>query len=386
MLDVANIIAPLPESIAKGRSRSEIRLVAAMSGGVDSSVAAAALHHAGYDVVGVTLQLYDHGEAVENQKACCAGKDIYDAAAVARDCGFPHYIFNYQDVFKREVIEEFAESYVRGETPVPCIDCNQSVKFRDLMKAAKDLGADALVTGHYIRRAEGENGAELRRARDRSKDQSYFLYATTQEQLDYMYFPLGGMEKTEVRALADALALDIADKPESQDICFVPNGKYGDLVARLRPGALDSGPIMHVNGEKIGEHNGVIHYTVGQRRGLGIGWHEPLYVIKLDPANNCVVVGPESALDVHVFYIGMTNWLIETTRNRPIKCDVRHRSMHPGAPAQVTPLDEKTAKVEMLSPERAVTPGQACVFYEGDRVLGGGRILREEFSPKEAAA
>jgi len=371
-------LAPLPYALACGRKPADIRVVVAMSGGVDSSLVAAAMHGAGYDVVGVTLQLYDYGEATKRKGACCAGKDIRGAAAVARDCGFPHYVFNYQDVFKNEVIDVFAESYLRGETPIPCVDCNQTVKFRDLLKAAKDLGADALATGHYVRRADGAQGAEMRRGLDPAKDQSYFLYATTEEQLAFMHFPLGGLEKSQVRALAEKMGLSVADKPDSQDICFVPDGKYGELVAKLRPGALEPGPIMHVDGRAIGEHQGVIHYTIGQRRGLGIGWHEPLYVIRLDPANKTVIVGPESALDVSVFHIGAVNALDGRLRGgAPFECVMRHRSAHPGCDARVTPLPGGMARVEALAPERAVTPGQACVFYDGDRVLGGGRILRE---------
>ncbi|MET0155953.1 MAG: tRNA 2-thiouridine(34) synthase MnmA [Rickettsiales bacterium] len=388
MASLSSPLAPIPFALGQHRPPRDVRVVVAMSGGVDSSVVAAALHAQGYDVAGVTLQLYDAGEAAGRKGACCAGKDIYDAAEVARSRGFPHYVFNYQDVFRQEVIDAFADSYVRGETPVPCVECNKSVKFRDLWKAAKELGADALATGHYVRRVDGENGPELRRARDFSKDQSYFLYATTQEQLAFMHFPLGAMEKSDVRALALELGLSVADKPDSQDICFVPNGKYGELVAKLRPGALDPGPIRHVDGRVIGEHSGVIHYTVGQRRGLGIGWSEPLYVVGVDPALKTVTVGPEDALKTTVFFIGATNALDErlTRRNAAFACIARHRSTHAGCDAVVTPMGEGRARVEVKTPERAVTPGQACVLYDGDHVLGGGTILRSDALSLHASA
>lgn len=356
------------------KAPGESRIVVAMSGGVDSSVTAALLHRSGYEVIGVTLQLYDHGAALAKKGACCAGKDIYDAKQVAESCGFPHYVLDYESVFRQEVIDDFADSYLRGETPIPCVRCNQTVKFRDLLKVAKDLGADALATGHYIRRARGAAGAELRRAADPEKDQSYFLYATTQEQLEFMRFPLGDFKKDEVRGFAEALGLSVADKPDSQDICFVPDGKYSELIAKLRPEALAKGDIVHVNGEKLGEHDGIIRFTRGQRRGIGVSAPEPLYVVKIDAATKQVIVGPKEALDTSSFTITDVNWLGEAAPAPGAAYTARHRSAHPGCEAFVTPGENGRWTVETPLPESAVTPGQACVFYDGDRIMGGGRI------------
>jgi tRNA-specific 2-thiouridylase len=350
------------------------RIVAAMSGGVDSSVAAALLKREGFDVVGVTLQLYDQG-AAKRKGACCAGQDIYDARRVAETLGFPHYVLDYEQRFKERVIADFASSYARGETPIPCVRCNERVKFADLLDTARELGAEALVTGHYVRRIMSAAGAELHRAVDPARDQSYFLFATTQAQLDYLRFPLGGMPKNEVRALATELGLGVADKPDSQDICFVPDGKYSAIVEKLRPDAARPGEIVDAAGAVIGRHDGVIHYTVGQRKGLGLsGNAEPLFVTALDAANARVVVGPREALVSRAVAVRDINWL--SSADAPFDCAVKVRSTRPPVAARVTPLDGRRATVELLMPEESVAPGQACVFYAGDRVLGGGWIAR----------
>lgn len=359
------------------KSPAETRVVVAMSGGVDSSTVAALLHEQGYEVIGITLQLYDMAVTLEKKGACCAGQDIYDAKTVADALGIPHYVLNYESLFKESVIEDFADSYMRGETPIPCVRCNQSVKFRDLLKMAKDLGADALATGHYVRRLMGDNGAELHRGVDPHKDQSYFLFATTQEQLNYVHFPLGGMTKEETRKLAARFNLIVADKPDSQDICFVPDGNYAKIIEKLRPGALDPGDIVDIEGKVLGKHNGIINYTIGQRKGLGISSPDPLYVIRLDPAQKRVIVGPESALGTKRFRIKELNWLdsapLPATGRSVI---VKLRSAHAGAVATLYSSGDNGAEIELEMPERAVTPGQACVIYEGERVLGGGWIVK----------
>ena len=360
---------------AAKKAIKDTKVVVAMSGGVDSSVAATMLHRQGYEVIGVTLQLYDLGVDLEKKGACCAGKDIYDAKSVADRMGFAHYVLNYESIFKQEVIEDFADSYLRGETPIPCVKCNQSVKFRDLFKVAKDLDADALVTGHYVQRKEGENGAELHKAYDDSKDQSYFLFATTQEQLEYIHFPLGGMQKEDTRKMAVEMGLSVADKPDSQDICFVPNGSYASVIERLRPGALDAGDIIHVNGEKLGTHNGIINYTLGQRKGLGIAWPEPLYVVKIDAENNRVIVGSDADLDSISFTIRDVNWLVDINLAANIEVSIKTRSTQNAVDAIVTKLDDNMARLDLKTPQRAITPGQACVLYKDTRVLGGGWIV-----------
>jgi len=360
------------------------RIVAAMSGGVDSSVTAALLQRAGYEVVGVTLQLYS-ASAAKRKGACCAGQDIHDARRVAEKLGIAHYVLDYEERFRSRVIADFADTYARGETPIPCVRCNERVKFADLMDTARELGAEALATGHYVKRVDGPNGAELHRAADASRDQSYFLFTTTQAQLDYLRFPLGGMDKREVRTLAAELGLIVADKPDSQDICFVPDGKYANIVDRLRPDASRPGEIVDTSGRVLGHHEGVIHFTVGQRKGLGLsGNEEPLFVLKIDGANARVIVGPRDMLATRTIALRDVNWLGGSERE--IDCAVKVRSMRPPVPARVVLGEDRSAQVELLSPEDAIAPGQACAFYErdGTRVLGGGWIARAEPAQKAA--
>ncbi len=352
------------------------RIVVAMSGGVDSSVAAALMVEAGFEVIGMTLQLYDQGAALGKKGACCAGQDIYDARQVCDKLGIPHYVLDYESRFNQAVIEDFADSYLRGETPIPCVRCNQQVKFKDLLTTARELGAQALITGHYVQRLETEGRAELHRAVDPSRDQSYFLFATTQNQLDFLRFPLGGLPKIETRAHALRFGLEIADKPDSQDICFVPNGSYVSVLEKLRPGALEDGEIVHLDGRVLGRHKGIINYTIGQRKGLGIGGGEPLYVIRLDPTTHRVIVGPYEALARTEIWVKEVNWLGEEAHG-PVRCEVRVRSTRPPIPADVTLEADGRAHVTFLTPEYGVAPGQACVFYQGSRVLGGGWIVNQ---------
>ncbi len=362
-------------SLLGPKPASRTRVVAAMSGGVDSSVTAALLKREGYDVIGITLQLYDHGSAIKKKGACCAGQDIHDARRVAQTLGIPHYVLDYEARFKKAVMEDFADTYARGETPIPCVQCNSKVKFADLLETAKELGADALATGHYVRRMDGANGAELHRAVDMSRDQSYFLFNTTQEQLSFLRFPLGGMEKRDVRTIAAELGLDVAEKPDSQDICFVPEGRYALVVERLRPDAAVPGEIVDLDGCVLGHHHGVIHFTIGQRKGLGLsGNEEPLFVVKLDAKNARVVVGPRKALCTRTITLRDVNWL--AALDGTLECAVKVRSLRPPVMARVTTLPNRAAQVELLSAEEGVAPGQACVFYEpnGSRVLGGGWI------------
>ncbi len=369
-------------SLGFAKPVSQTRVVVAMSGGVDSSVVAAQLAEEGYDVVGVTLQLYDHGAALAKKGACCAGRDIHDARRVAEAMGFPHYVLDYENTFREAVIDEFADSYLAGATPVPCIRCNERVKFKDLLNTARELDADCMATGHYIRRELGPHGAELHSAADSNRDQSYFLFSTTQEQLDYLRFPLGGLaSKAETRALAARYGLSVADKPDSQDICFVPNGNYAAVIEKLRPGAAEPGEIVDHTGRVLGSHSGVIHYTIGQRRGLGIGGlADPLYVVKLDVETRRVVVGPKEMLATRRVPLREINWLgaggFTDLAEREVL--VRVRSTRPPAPAIIRPLSDTEAEVELMGAEEGVSPGQACVFYatEGSQVLGGGWIWK----------
>ena len=367
-------------SLGFRKSPAETRVVVAMSGGVDSSVVAAMLSEEGYDVVGVTLQLYDHGAALAKKGACCAGIDIHDARRVAETMGFPHYVLDYENVFKDAVIDEFADSYLGGATPVPCIRCNERVKFKDLLETAKDLEADCMATGHYIQRMVGENGPELHSAADSNRDQSYFLFSTTAEQLDYLRFPLGHLpSKDATRALAAKYDLSVADKPDSQDICFVPDGDYAAVIRKLRPEAAAPGDIIDVDGKVLAHHDGVINYTIGQRRGLGIGGlEEPLYVVKLDADKKQVIVGPKSMLATRIVPLKEINWLGDEPimSRKEWVVGVRVRSTRPPTEAVIRPISETEATVELVAAEQGISPGQACVFYDRDssRIFGGGWI------------
>ncbi|MCB1363047.1 MAG: tRNA 2-thiouridine(34) synthase MnmA [Rhodobacteraceae bacterium] len=369
-------------SLGFAKPPGQTRVVVAMSGGVDSSVVAALLADQGYDVVGVTLQLYDHGAALARKGACCAGLDIHDARRVAEQRGFPHYVLDYENIFRDAVIEEFADSYLAGATPVPCIRCNERVKFKDLLETARDLEADCMATGHYIQRKAGAAGPELHSAADAARDQSYFLFSTTREQLDFLRFPLGHLpSKAATRALAAQYGLSVADKPDSQDICFVPDGDYAGVIEKLRPGAADPGEIVHADGRVLGHHDGVIHYTIGQRRRLGLGGlSEPLYVVRLDVDARRVVVGPRAMLATRTVPVREINWLGDApmTSRPEWHVSVRVRSTRPPREAILRPLSDTTAEVDLLAPEEGVSPGQACVFYEtgGSRVFGGGWIWR----------
>ena len=370
----------------------DTRVVVAMSGGVDSSVVAGLLQREGYDVLGITLQLYDHGAAVHRAGSCCAGQDIDDARRVCETLGIPHYVLNYEQRFRDTVINPFMESYVAGETPIPCVSCNQTVKFADLLATARELGADALATGHYIRSAPnpqpGDAGRRsLYRPIDSDRDQSYFLFATTQEQIDYLRFPLGHLSKAETRALAEEMGLVVAKKADSQDICFVPQGKYTDIIAKLKPNAALAGDIVHLDGRVLGRHEGILHYTIGQRRGIGVATGDPLYVVYLDARSCRVIVGPKEALETHRVYLRDTNWLgddaLEAAAADGFACYAKVRSTRPPTPAMLH-ADADGIYVDLTFGEAGIAPGQACVLYSGEganeRVYGGGFIDRSERS------
>ena len=361
--------------------RSQQRVVIAMSGGVDSSVAAALVKRAGYDAVGITLQLYDHGEAIRRKGACCAGQDIHDARSVAASLDMPHYVLDYESRFKESVMDEFVDGYLAGHTPIPCIRCNETVKFRDLLGMARELGAVAMVTGHYIATRQTDSGWEMHRPLDLARDQSYFLFSTTQEQLAFLRFPLAHLSKEEIRDYAAALGLMVADKPDSQDICFVPNGDYASVIKRLRPDCSLPGEIRHMDGTLLGTHQGVLHYTVGQRRGLGVATGDPIYVVAIDADKREVIVGPREALARARVHLDEVNWLGDAASG-PIEVLARIRSTGDPAPAHLHLGENGQADVVLSQPEEGVSPGQACVFYakDGDRVLGGGWIKSASIS------
>jgi len=369
-------------SLGFAKAPKDTRVVVAMSGGVDSSVVAAELAQQGYDVVGITLQLYDHGAALSKKGACCAGRDIHDARRVAEDLNFPHYVLDYENKFREAVIDDFAESYLAGATPVPCIRCNERVKFKDLLQTAKDLDADCMATGHYIQRKDGPLGAELHMAADPQRDQSYFLFSTSPEQLDYLRFPLGHLtSKADTRALASKYGLGVADKPDSQDICFVPDGNYAAVIEKFHPGSAQPGNIVDLQGNVLGQHNGIIHYTIGQRRGLGIGGlTNPIYVVRLDIDLKQVIVGPKDMLATRQVPLKEVNWLGDEplTSKAEWRIAAKVRSTRPPKDAILRPISETEAVVELMMAEEGVAPGQACVFYDPDssRVLGGGWITR----------
>ena len=374
---------------------SATRVVVAMSGGVDSSVTAALLADAGYDVVGITLQLYDHGAATHRKGACCAGRDIHDARAVAERIGIPHYVLDYESRFKEAVIDRFADSYVAGETPVPCLECNQSIKFRDLLGTARELGASVLATGHYVAsRALPDGGRALYRAREAERDQSYFLSATTRVQLDLLRFPLGEQTKAETRELARRFGLPVADKADSQDICFVPSGHYADVIERLRPGAAAPGEIIDLDGRIVGRHDGIIHFTVGQRRGLGVATGSPLYVVRLDANSRRVVVGPREALRTSRIRLRDINWLGDGTIQQALESHpevfIKVRSTRPPQPAWLREASDGGIDVELIASEDGVSPGQACAFYDSvagqARILGGGIIASTVAAPRATQA
>jgi tRNA-specific 2-thiouridylase len=402
MLSARGPTATPLNSLGLAKPVAETRVVVAMSGGVDSSVVAALLAREGYDVVGVTLQLYDHGAATHRKGACCAGQDIHDARRVAERIGIPHYVLNYEGRFREKVIDAFADSYLAGETPIPCVACNQHIKFVDLFETAIDLGADLLATGHYISSQAVAGSADIAerglfRAADADRDQSYFLFATTRAQLRMLRFPLGDTPKAQVRELAHEFGLTVAEKADSQDICFVPSGKYSDLIEKLRPDASEPGDIVHIDGRVLGRHSGILRYTIGQRRGIGIADHlatqgVPLYVVRLDAARRQVIVGPREALATRAVHLRDVNWIgdgsFDTLPEAGIEIAARLRSTRAPAPAILRRNGAGDAVVELLSGEDGVSPGQACVFYENAspraRVLGGGFIRATESTAQSA--
>ncbi len=379
-------------SLDLSKRPQDTRVVVAMSGGVDSSVVAAILKSEGYDVVGVTLQLYDHGAATHRAGSCCAGQDVEDARRVAETLGIPHYVLDYEERFRKAVIDPFADAYANGETPIPCVSCNQTVKFADLLDTARNLGADALATGHYIRSMPNGAHRKLMRPLDANRDQSYFLFATTQEQIDYLRFPLGGLDKPQVRKIAEQMGLVVANKQDSQDICFVPQGKYSDVIAKLRPNAVEAGDIVHLDGRVLGRHEGILHYTIGQRRGIGIATGEPIYVVHLDAAHARVIVGPREALETHKVVLRAVNWLgdgpLEDIPASGLELFAKVRSTRPPKPAVLSHANGVTS-VELVDGESGIAPGQACVLYSDEtneaRVLGGGYIARSERAPEAEA-
>ena len=388
----ANVMsASLENSLGISKPVAETRVVVAMSGGVDSSVVAAMLKQEGYEVIGITLQLYDHGFAMQEKGACCAGADIHDARQVAACLDIPHYVLDYETLFKKQVIDDFADSYLAGHTPIPCVKCNQTVKFKDLLLTARELGADCLATGHYVQRQVLDGHVCLRRGVDAKKDQSYFLFATTQEQLDFLRFPLGSMTKDKTRKLALKYELSVTEKPDSQDICFVPNGRYGDVVRKLRPGAITPGKIRHLDGRILGQHQGVIDYTIGQRRGLGIGGRKedqednsPIYVVEIDAEANEVIVGPRSALACQNIYLDEVNWLLpgiinEYTQEKGGKdVFVKLRNTAPASQAKLFLDGNRKAHLVLQNPEYGIAIGQAGVIYDANDaalMLGGGWII-----------
>ena len=378
---------PLLNSLGFAKAPADTRVVVAMSGGVDSSVTAALLHDQGYEVIGITLQLYDHGVAVQAKGSCCAGIDIHDARTVSARLGIPHYVLDYESRFHDQVMQDFADSYLRGETPIPCVRCNQTVKFTDLLATARELGADCLATGHYVQRLETDHGLALARGADPAKDQSYFLFATTAEQLSYLRFPLGGMSKDETRDLARRHGLAVSEKPDSQDICFVPDGRYGDVVRRLRPGAVEAGNIRHLDGTILGRHNGVIDYTIGQRRGLGIGGRKdadesegPLYVVGIDAGSNTVLVGPQAALACREVHLQDLNWINGQPEDGS-RVLARLRNTALAAPARIycDRLVLAPAIILLDEPQFGIAAGQAAALYDAenaDILLGGGWISK----------
>lgn len=358
-------------------NRKKDRVAVAMSGGVDSSVAAALMVEQGYEVIGLTLQLYNNNETESRNRTCCAGQDIYDAKNVADGLNIPHYVLDYEERFKLEVIDDFTNSYVAGFTPIPCVRCNERIKFRDLLKTSRELGAKSLVTGHYVRQRQSKTGLELHTATDKDKDQSYFLFATTCEQLAYLNFPLGGLSKTETRSIASKHNLPVAEKPDSQDICFVPDGNYARTLELLQPNAGEPGNIILENGTIVGTHGGIIGFTVGQRKGLQVPWKEPLYVVKLDPGRKEVIVGPRSSLTKTSASLKNVNWLDPTAQEEvEMQLTVKVRSTAPGVPAKIRPGRHNDAEIIFEESPGAVAPGQAAVFYKGTRLLGGGWICK----------